>query len=182
MGKTNGSENVQLDEAELLVRRLGDGTNPLLVIHGGPDWDHHYLIPPFEMIADHYPVLMFDIRGCGGSTRFGIPEKYSTDTVVEDLVQLLDKEGISKAWLLGFSFGGRILLRFAKKYPHRVKAMVLASTILADPPQRERTIVPEHRVRLDSTPSMQEVFARSDLSPAEKTETLAINQLPPGCL
>ncbi|GJL55971.1 MAG: proline iminopeptidase [Nitrospirales bacterium] len=177
-GKTNGSEKVQLDEVELLVRRLGNGNNPLLVIHGGPDWDHTYLIPPFEIIADQYPVLLFDIRGCGGSTRFGIPEKYSSDQAVEDVVQLLDKEGISKAWLLGFSFGGRILLRFAKKYPHRVKAMVLASTLLADPPKREIAIVPEHQVRLDSIPSMQDVFVRSDLSPAEKTKTLAIKQLP----
>ncbi len=177
-GKTNESEKVHLDEVELLVRRLGNGKNPLLVIHGGPDWDHNYLIPPFEMIAEHYPVLLFDIRGCGGSTRFGIPEEYGSDKVVEDLVQLLDKEGIEKARLLGFSFGGRILLRFAKKYPHRVKAMVLASTILSDPPKREITILPEHQVRLDSTPLMQEVFARSDLSLAEKTKTLAIKQLP----
>ena len=171
-------EKVQLDEVQLLVRRLGNGKSPFLVIHGGPDWDHTYLIPPFEMIADHYPVLLFDIRGCGGSTRFGIPEKYSSDQVVEDLVQLLDKEGISKAWLLGFSFGGRILLRFAKQYPHRVKALVLASTILAVPPTNEATISPEHQVRLNSTPSMQDVFVRSDLSPAEKTKTLAIKQLP----
>ncbi len=177
-GKTNGREKVQLDEVELLVRRLGNGKNPLLVIHGGPDWDHHYLIPPFEMIADHYPVLLFDIRGCGGSTKFGIPEKYSIEQVVEDLVQLLDKEGISKAWLLGFSFGGRILLRFAKKYPHRVKALVLASTLLVDSPKREITISPEQQIRPDSTPSMQDVFASSDLSLAEKTKTLAIKQLP----
>ena len=177
-GKTNESEKVQLDEVELFVRRLGNGKNPLLVIHGGPDWDHQYLIPPCEMIADHYPVLLFDLRGCGGSTRFGIPEKYGSDQVVEDVVQLLDKEGISKAWFLGFSFGGRILLRFAKKYPHRVKAMVLASTILADPPKRERPLLSEHQVRLDSTPSMKDVFVRSDLSPAEKTKTLAIKQLP----
>ena len=177
-GKTKGSEKVQLEEVELLVRRLGHGKNPLLVIHGGPDWDHQYLIPPFERIADHFPVLLFDIRGCGGSTRFGIPEKYSSDQVVEDVIQLLNKEGISKAWLLGFSFGGRILLRFAKTYPHRVKALVLASTILAVPPTNEVTISPEHQVRLNSTPSMQDVFVRSDLSPAEKTKTLAIKQLP----
>ena len=177
-GQTNGREKVQLDDVELLVRRLGNGKNPLIVIHGGPDWDHYYLLPPFEMIADYSPVLLFDIRGCGGSTRFGIPEKYDRDKVVEGLVQLLDKESISKAWLLGFSFGGRILLRFAKKYPHRVKALVLASTLFADSPKREITITPEHQVRLDRTPSMQDVFASSDLTLSEKTKTLAIKQLP----
>ena len=35
---------------ELYCRQVGDGT-PLVVIHGGPDFDHTYLLPDMDRLA-----------------------------------------------------------------------------------------------------------------------------------
>lgn len=43
--------------------------SPLLVINGGPDWDHNYLRQPLESLADSKWLLLPDLRGCGRSAR-----------------------------------------------------------------------------------------------------------------
>lgn len=49
----------------LFVRRFGDPASPMLVvIHGGPPWDHSYLLPVAEL-ADIAHVVLFDLRGSG---------------------------------------------------------------------------------------------------------------------
>ena len=40
------TELVTVDGVELFVRRFGNPALPLLiVVHGGPTWDHSYLLP-----------------------------------------------------------------------------------------------------------------------------------------
>jgi pimeloyl-ACP methyl ester carboxylesterase len=64
------TELVVTGEAELFVRRFGDPDLPLLiVVHGGPAWDHSYLLPAVAGLADLAHVVLFDLRGCGRSPR-----------------------------------------------------------------------------------------------------------------
>lgn len=72
----------------------GPRDRPLLVIHGGPDWDHTYLREPLAQLGDRYRLVMPDLRGCGRST-VGLPgDQYTPDAVVADLVALLDVLGL----------------------------------------------------------------------------------------
>ena len=100
----------------------------LLVIHGGPDWDHSYLLPGLELVADSRHVLSFDLRGCGRSTRGLGPAGYQPEFVVEDIERLLGALGHDRVDLLGFSTGGQIAQLVVEAHRERVRRLVLAST------------------------------------------------------
>src|SRR4051794_4136740 len=59
--------HVPVGGATLFVRRFGVGRRNLVMVHGGPDWDHSYLLPPVPLLARHATVTLFDLRGCGRS-------------------------------------------------------------------------------------------------------------------
>ncbi len=100
----------------------------LLVIHGGPDWDHSYLRWPLELLTDRVHLVMPDLRGCGRSTR-GLPrELYTPDAVVADLLALLEALGMPKAAVLGFSYGGLLAQRLTCAAPQRVSRLIVASS------------------------------------------------------
>lgn len=121
---------------ELFVAETaGPAERTLLVVHGGPDWDHTYLREPLGELAGSHRVLLPDLRGCGRSTQ-GLPEhEYTWDAVVRDLLALLSAKHIGRADVLGFSTGGRIAQRLALAAPHRVRRLVVASSgMLPVPP------------------------------------------------
>ena len=106
----------------------GPPDSTVLVIHGGPDWDHTYLREPLGELAGRHRLLLPDLRGCGRSTR-GLPaECYTWDAVVADLIALLDAEGVEQADIVGFSTGGLIAQRLVLAAPRRVRRLVVASS------------------------------------------------------
>lgn len=108
-------------------RRRSD-VPPLLVIHGGPDWDHSYLLPGLDLVAQTRLVVAFDIRGCGRSTLGLGPQGYQPEFVVRDVEGLIDLLGYERIDLLGFSTGGEVAQLFVELHPERVRRVVLAST------------------------------------------------------
>ena len=116
-------------EVTLFCSALGppDGT-PLLVVHGGPDWDHSYLRQPLDRLGR--PVLLPDLRGCGRSTRGLGPDGYSFESAADDLLTLTDRLGLDRFDLLGFSSGGQIAQRVLLNAPGRVRRTVVASSTL----------------------------------------------------
>jgi pimeloyl-ACP methyl ester carboxylesterase len=121
---------VSLSDVDLFVRDMGpDGVEPpVVVIHGGPDWDHTYLLPGLTPVSQHRRVVMFDMRGCGQSTRGLGPDGYQPEFVVEDLAQLIQVLGHDRVDLLGFSTGGQVAQLFIEAHPKTVRRLVLAST------------------------------------------------------
>jgi pimeloyl-ACP methyl ester carboxylesterase len=101
----------------------------LVVVHGGPTWDHSYLLPQVAALADVAHVIMFDLRGCGGSTRVPplSPSDLQPEFLADDVAGLISSFG-APADVLGFSFGGRIAMRLVSRHPSLVRRLVLAST------------------------------------------------------
>src|SRR5258708_13368334 len=48
--------------AELYAREVGQGT-PIIVLHGGPDFDHRYLLPELDRLSDSFHLIYYDHRG-----------------------------------------------------------------------------------------------------------------------
>jgi pimeloyl-ACP methyl ester carboxylesterase len=106
----------------------GPGDRALLVIHGGPDWDHSYLRDPLSRLAGEHRVVMADMRGCGRSTTGLPPCEHTPDNVVRDFIALLDVLGLPRVDVLGFSYGGMIAQRLALTHPGRVRRLIIASS------------------------------------------------------
>ncbi|MFB9908590.1 alpha/beta fold hydrolase [Allokutzneria oryzae] len=116
-------------EVKLFVARSdGPAERTLLVIHGGPDWDHTYLRRPLDELAGTCRVVLPDLRGCGRSTSGLADDQYTPDAVVSDLVALLDSLEVDDADVLGFSYGGLIAQRLAITAPRRVRRLIVASS------------------------------------------------------
>lgn len=111
-----------------VAQSQGPVDRALLVIHGGPDWDHSYLREPLDRLAGRHRLILPDLRGCGRSTRGLADGRYTPDAATGDLAVLLDALGIADADVLGFSYGGLLAQRLALAAPHRVRKLVVASS------------------------------------------------------
>jgi pimeloyl-ACP methyl ester carboxylesterase len=129
-GVDNG-ELIDVGGITLFVRQLGErrrNTPSLVVLHGGPDVGHSYLLPGLEPLASDQHVVLFDFRGCGRSSRNLPDEALQPEYVIEDVHRLIDKLDLGQIDLLGFSTGGRAAVQFVDKHPDQVRRLVLAST------------------------------------------------------
>jgi pimeloyl-ACP methyl ester carboxylesterase len=108
-----------------VARTAGPADRTLLVIHGGPDWDHSYLREPLADLAGEHRLIMPDLRGCGRSTSGLADDQYTPDAVVADLLALLDG---ARTDVLGFSYGGLIAQRLTLAAPDVVRRLVVASS------------------------------------------------------
>lgn len=55
---------VQLPEGPTFVKTVGSGP-PMLVVHGGPGFDHTYLVEPLGFLTDRRTLVFYDQPGCG---------------------------------------------------------------------------------------------------------------------
>jgi pimeloyl-ACP methyl ester carboxylesterase len=125
---------ISVNGVELFVRSLGDPALPMLVvIHGGPTWDHSYLLPAVAELSDTAHVVMFDLRGCGRSSRTPpigqLPvEALQPDLIADDVAALVRHLGAGRADVLGFSYGGGVAMRVVDQHPDVVRRVILGST------------------------------------------------------
>ena len=149
---------VPVDGAELLCREVGEG-RPVIVIHGGPDFDHTYLLPDMDQLADSYRLIYYDQRGRGRSRGEVLLEDIHIDRYVEDLDRLRAHLRLDTVAILGHSWGGFVTMHYALRHPERVSHMILLNTASASNEDVERMkeergrMQAPHRERLDALES-----------------------------
>jgi proline iminopeptidase len=99
----------------------------LLLLHGGPGFDHSGFKPFFSRLADVAQVVYYDHRGHGRSDRRP-PGEWTLDTFADDVVRLCDALGLVKPIVLGQSFGGFVAQRYLARHPAHPAKVVLSST------------------------------------------------------
>ena len=99
----------------------------LLLLHGGPGFDHSGFRPYFHRVADIAQVIYYDHRGHGRSDRRP-PAEWTLDTFADDVVRLCDALGIVKPIVLGQSFGGFVAQRYIDRHPGHPSKVILSST------------------------------------------------------
>ena len=99
----------------------------LLLLHGGPGYDHSGFKPAFSALADVAQIVYVDHRGHGRSDRRPAAE-WTLDTFADDVVRLCDALGIVRPIVLGQSFGGFVAQRYIARHPAHPAKVVLSST------------------------------------------------------
>lgn len=119
---------VDIEGAGLVPDGPAMRTKPTLVLlHGGPGYDHASFKPAFSRLADVAQIVYYDHRGHGRSDARPRAE-WTLDTFADDVVRLCDALGISKPIVLGQSFGGFVAQRYLARHPHHPAKVVLSST------------------------------------------------------
>jgi len=98
----------------------------LIVMHGGPGFDHSGMRPYFDRFADTHQVLYLDHRGNGRST--GAPETWNLVQWGRDVKALCDALGIERPHVYGNSFGGMVAMSYAAQFPEHPAKLILSST------------------------------------------------------
>jgi len=131
---------VELNGVELCTESFGDASDPpiLLVmgIGGSMLWWHDGFC---RMLAEGGRfVIRYDHRDTGRSATYepGRPG-YSGGDLVTDAAGVLDGYGVPAAHIVGVSMGGALAQLLALDFPDRVLSLVLVSTSLAVPGERE---------------------------------------------
>ena len=99
----------------------------LVLLHGGPGYDHSGFKPIFSRLADIAQIVYFDHRGHGRSSRCP-PAQWTLDTFADDIVRLCAALGIRRPIVLGQSFGGFVAQRYIARHPRHAAKVVLSST------------------------------------------------------
>jgi proline iminopeptidase len=115
---------IPVGKTSLYAREIGGGP-PVIVLHGGPDFDHGYLLPDLDRLADAYRLIYYDQRGRGRSAEGVEPEEVTLSSDVEDLDKVRKQYRLEASALLGHSWGAVLALEYALRYPSRVSHLVL---------------------------------------------------------
>ena len=102
----------------------------LLLLHGGPGFDHSGFKPAFAPLTDIAQIVTYDHRGHGRSDERPASE-WTLETWADDVVRLCDTLGIEKPIVLGQSFGGFVAQRYLARHPGHAAKVILSSTSAA---------------------------------------------------
>jgi proline iminopeptidase len=111
----------------------------LLLLHGGPGFDHSIYRPAYSALADIAQVIFLDHRG-NGRSQDGPSEAWNLAQWGDDVRAFCDVLGIANPIVLGVSFGGMVALAYATRHPAHPSKLVLISTEAAGGTHRERRI------------------------------------------
>ena len=101
--------------------RVGSGPTALL-LHGGPALDSDQIYAPLaEELSRDFAVVRYSQRGVPPSVE---SPPLTVAQHVRDAITVLDYLEVSRAWLIGHSFGGYLCLEIANAHPDRVAGII----------------------------------------------------------
>jgi proline iminopeptidase len=113
------------DDPQLYVREFGEGSRPVVMLHGGWGAEHSGLIDAVKTLGDRYRFIFYDQRG---SLRSPSPDALITfDRHIDDLERLRQELRLEKLTIVGHSMGAVLASAYASKYPQHVAQLVLLS-------------------------------------------------------
>ncbi|MEN2743583.1 alpha/beta hydrolase [Sinomonas halotolerans] len=103
------------------VAEAGEG-DPLILLHGFPQnwWEWHAVI---ARLAEHFHVVAVDQRGFGWTD--APPRGYNAQTLIGDLVGLMEQLEVPRARFLAHDWGALVAQLLAVERPDLVEALVV---------------------------------------------------------
>jgi len=116
-------ETVRFGEASVFVREVGSGP-PLLLINGLGA--HTAMWAPLERTLAGFRIIEFDLPGAGQSPAPWRP--ISVPRLARLTTQVLDRFGVERVNVIGYSMGGIVAQQLAADFPERVRRVALVAT------------------------------------------------------
>jgi pimeloyl-ACP methyl ester carboxylesterase len=119
----------QSGNARIWYDTAGDG-EPVVLVHGGlleaMDAHRFWIAPGIYQALAHagFRALVYDRRYGGGKSPAPI-DRHSWDTEADDLVTVLSAAGPEQVHIVAGSNGVSVAVRFAKRFPERVRSLAL---------------------------------------------------------
>ena len=128
--------NINLSHGHVMYYELHGNPEgkPVVILHGGPGGGmSHKHLSHFDL--KKWYVVMFDQRGCGKSTPFGLEslKHNTTQLLVEDIEILRSHLGFDTWFVFGGSWGTTLGIIYAETHPKRVSGLLLRSVCLLTP-------------------------------------------------
>ncbi len=120
----------------MFFRKTGEG-RPLIILHGlfGQSDNWNSLAKEF---ARFFCVYTADLRNHGLSPH---SDTWTYQAMSEDLLELMDNEGLDKAIVLGHSLGGKSAMHFALHHPARVEKLIVVDIAPKDYPAGQDKVI-----------------------------------------
>lgn len=138
MKQPESASRVSVNKRPLLNYAVEGEGRVVVLVHGVganlESWDE-----VVAHLAGHFRLLRMDLRGHGASSP--IRESYSLEKFGEDIVAVMDEEGIDEADLAGFSLGGLIGQCLALNWPERFRKVALLSAVAGRTPEERDKVV-----------------------------------------
>ena len=110
----------------LHVAQAGPTDGPLaILLHGFPEAHFEWQRQLPALAAAGFRVLAPDQRGYNLSDKPREVAAYNLDTLVDDVLGLIEHAAREKAYLVGHDWGGAVAWWLAAKYPERVERLVI---------------------------------------------------------
>ena len=110
-------KTINIGKEDIAYIDCGQG-EVVVMIHGNMSSSVHYL-PLIDRIKDKYRCIALDLRGFGDST---YNERFDTlEELADDVNKFVEALGIDSFFLVGWSNGGGVGLKYCAKYPQKVK-------------------------------------------------------------
>ena len=151
----------------------GRPEGPVLLLSPSLGTGHTMWDPQVGGLIEHFRLIRYDPRGHGRSPV--PPEPYEIADLAEDVVRLLDRQGVEKAHFCGLSLGAMTGIALAADHADRVDRLVLCSTTAQFPSPQPWTERAE-TVRAKGTAAIADAVVERWLTPgfaAAHPETLA---------
>lgn len=127
---------------------------PLIILHGLFGMSDNWTTLSRQFAENGFLVYAVDARNHGRSLH---SEEFNYSVMSEDLIELLDEEGISIASVIGHSMGGKTAMWLACNHPDRVSKLITADiSPKYYSPHHQTIFAAIHRVDLQQLTSRRE--------------------------
>jgi DNA-binding CsgD family transcriptional regulator/pimeloyl-ACP methyl ester carboxylesterase len=127
----------------------------------------------FDPIAARFKLIQYDARGTGNSTR-GIGTEHSMPNTLVDLEAVADATCGTSFVLLAHTFSCYTAMRFAEKYPGRLKALIM----LNPSPMRGDVLMSSWRdLYMNSWPTFIEAFVSTGTPGGDQMRDVVANSV-----
>jgi proline iminopeptidase len=113
------------DGVRLFYKVVGNGSDTLVAVHGGPGNSLSSIAPDFVPLEKNFRIIYYDQRGNGHSSLIDETARLSLSHHVADLDAVRAHFGLRRMKLLGNSWGGLLVAAYAAEHPDRIERMVM---------------------------------------------------------